>query len=82
MGLKIEGHSDEAEKAVRDIRRPTRRHFSAEDKIRIMIAGLRSEDRGESPSFHLGDRGRETYVGKALLSHFGLLLRLLSTTAR
>ena len=28
-----------AEKAVRDIRRATRRHFSAEDKVRIVIAG-------------------------------------------
>jgi transposase len=44
MGSKIEGHSDEAERAVRDIRRATRRHFSAEDKIRIVITGLRGED--------------------------------------
>jgi transposase len=44
MGSKIEGHSDEAEKVVRDIRRATRRHFSAEDKIRIVIAGLGGED--------------------------------------
>src|SRR5215467_15677279 len=44
MGSKIDGRSDEAEKAVRDIRRATRRHFSAEDKIRIVIAGLRGED--------------------------------------
>ena len=36
--------SDGAEKAVRDIRRATRRHFSAEDKVRIVIAGLRGED--------------------------------------
>jgi len=36
--------SDEAEKTVRDIKRATRRHFSAEDKIRIVIAGLRGED--------------------------------------
>ena len=40
----IETHSDEAKKAVRDIRRATRRHYSAEDKIRIVIAGLRGED--------------------------------------
>ena len=30
-----------AEKAVRDIRRKTRRRFSAEEKIRIVIEGLR-----------------------------------------
>ena len=44
MGSKIDAQSDEAEKAVRDIRRATRRHFSAEDKVRIVIAGLRDED--------------------------------------
>jgi transposase len=44
MRSKIEAQSDEAEKAVRDIRRATRRHLSAEDKIRIVIAGLRGED--------------------------------------
>ena len=33
-----------AEKLVRDIRRATRRHFSAEDKIRIVLEGLRGED--------------------------------------
>jgi transposase len=36
--------ADGAEKAVRDIRRATRRRFSAEEKIRIVIAGLRGED--------------------------------------
>ena len=33
-----------AEKAVRDIRRKTRRRFSAEEKIRIVIEGLRGEE--------------------------------------
>ena len=33
-----------AEQVVKDIRRATRRHFSAEDKIRIVLDGLRSED--------------------------------------
>lgn len=44
MRQKPEALSDEAEKRVRDIKRATRRHFSAEDKIRIVIAGLRGED--------------------------------------
>jgi transposase len=44
MRQKPETLSDEAEKRVRDIKRATRRHFSAEDKIRIVIAGLRGED--------------------------------------
>ena len=34
---------DSAEKAVRDIRRATRRHYSAEEKIRIVLEGLRGE---------------------------------------
>ena len=33
-----------AEKTVRDIRRATRRKYSAEVKIRIVIEGLRGED--------------------------------------
>ena len=32
------------EKTVRDIRRATRRHYSAEEKIRIVLEGLRGED--------------------------------------
>jgi len=35
---------DSAEKTVRDIRRATRRQFSAEEKIRIVLEGLRGED--------------------------------------
>src|SRR5271157_6176576 len=35
---------DSAEKTVRDIRRATRRHHSAEEKVRIVIAGLRGEE--------------------------------------
>ena len=31
-----------AEHVVKDIRRATRRHFSAEDKIRIVLEGLRA----------------------------------------
>ncbi len=34
----------EADKLVRDIKRATRRKFSAEEKIRIVLAGLRGED--------------------------------------
>ena len=35
--------ADSAEKTVRDIRRATRRRHSAEDKIRIVLEGLRGE---------------------------------------
>ena len=33
-----------SEKDVKDIRRTTRRRFSAEEKIRIVLDGLRGED--------------------------------------
>ena len=33
-----------AEQVVKDIGRKTRRHFSAEDKIRIVLEGLRGDD--------------------------------------
>ncbi len=42
---KREGRNpDSAEKTVRDIRRATRRKFSAEEKIRIVLEGLRGEE--------------------------------------
>src|SRR5713101_4956809 len=44
MRSKVETDSAEAEKRIRDIRRATRRQYSAEEKIRIVIAGLRGED--------------------------------------
>ena len=37
-------YPDSPEKTVRDIRRATRRKFSAEEKIRIVLEGLRGED--------------------------------------
>ena len=33
-----------AQKTIQDIRRATRRHYSAEEKIRIVLEGLRGED--------------------------------------
>ena len=44
MRSKEDRSKDRAEKAVRDIRRATRRHYSAEEKIRIVLEGLRGED--------------------------------------
>ena len=35
---------DPAEKVVKDIRRRTRKHHSAEEKIRVVLEGLRGED--------------------------------------
>jgi transposase len=35
---------DPAEKVVKNIRRATRKQYSAEEKIRIVLSGLRGED--------------------------------------
>jgi transposase len=44
MTDRSERFSGGAEKTVRDIRRATRRKFSAEEKIRIVLEGLRGEE--------------------------------------
>jgi len=44
MRQKSEPVKASAEHVLKDIRRATRRHFSAEDKIRIVLEGLRGED--------------------------------------
>jgi transposase len=37
-------HKEEADRLVRNVKRQTRRKFSAEEKIRIVLAGMRGED--------------------------------------
>ena len=44
MNTKNRTQKDRAEKTVRDIRRASRRNYSAEEKIRIVLEGLRGED--------------------------------------
>ena len=44
MRQKSGSEKQPAEDAIRDIRRATRRHFSAEDKIRVILEGLRGEE--------------------------------------
>jgi transposase len=41
---KKQNKKDEADRTVRNIKRATRRKFNAEEKIRIVLAGLRGED--------------------------------------
>ena len=43
-------HAKSAEKVVQDIRRKTRRRFSAEEKIRIVLEGMRGEESRHGPS--------------------------------
>jgi transposase-like protein len=59
-----------AENAIRDIRRAARRHFSAEEKIRIVLEGLRGEDSiGIASSMYYGwskeflEAGKKRLVG-------------------
>ena len=44
MKQKSMSSKDAADRTVRDIRRKTRKHHSAEEKIRIVLAGLRGEE--------------------------------------
>src|SRR5215213_8311402 len=44
MGQKSGPVKEPAEQVVKEIRRATRRQFSAEEKIRIVLTGLRGED--------------------------------------
>ena len=44
MGQKSGPAKEPAEQVIKEIRRVTRRQFSAEEKIRIVLSGLRGED--------------------------------------
>jgi len=44
MRQKTNRQHDGAERTIKDIRRQTRKRYSAEEKIRIVLAGLRGED--------------------------------------
>ena len=72
MRQKSVPEKEPATEVVKKIRRATRRHFSAEDKIRIVLEGLRGEDsiaelcRPEGPLLPLVERlsrGREEATG-------------------
>ena len=44
MRQKRERHQGSAERTIKDIRRRTRKRYRSEEKIRIVLAGLRGED--------------------------------------
>ena len=44
MSQKSMSKNDPAERTVRDIRRKTRKQYTAEEKIRIVVSGLRGEE--------------------------------------
>jgi transposase len=74
MRQKSERHRDTADRAVKDIHRKTRRRYSLEDKIRIVLAGLRGEDSiAELCRRRITAESRS--VKKLLTLSHGLLLR-------
>jgi len=44
MKQKPRGRTSSSEQIIRDIKRKTRKQYSAEEKIRIVLDGLRGED--------------------------------------
>lgn len=57
MNRKSGTSKNAADKLVKGIRRKTRKHYSAEEKIRIVLAGLRGEE-----VFHIAVTRRETPI--------------------
>src|SRR5512135_893328 len=69
MGQKSGPEKEPAEQVIKQIRRVTRRQFSAEEKIRIVLSGLRGEDSIAGPaagSQRLEGSGCRTDAGKPL----------------
>ena len=76
MRRKDNHQKDSAEKTVRDIRRATRRRFSAEEKVRIVLEGLR-EQIGKHPVNVFSYRGNpikqlDTKAWRAALERAGI----------
>jgi hypothetical protein len=53
-----------AEETIKDIRRATRRHFSAEEKIRVVPEGLRGEESIAEPCRREASPGQCTTAGR------------------
>ena len=78
-------HAKSPEKVVQEIRRKTRRQFSAEEKIRIVLEGLRGEEsiaslcrrEGLNPNLYYRwskeflEAGKKRVKGGAKLDHDG-----------
>jgi hypothetical protein len=58
MRQKSERHQGAAERTIKDIRRRTRKRHSSEEKIRIVLAGLRGEAEIDPPLLRSSKLGR------------------------
>lgn len=78
MRRKNERISDDADRVVKDIKRQTRRRFSAEEKIRIVLVGLRGDDSKLNehgnirPTFVTELLRRSLYAGLITIPKWGL----------
>ena len=62
-----------SERIIRDIKRKTRKQYSAEDKIRIVLDGLRGEDSIVEPCRREGYTG--VWVGAQKIASIGIACR-------
>ena len=60
------------EKIVKDIKRATRKHYSSEEKIRIVLDGLRGEDRLQSAELIGDHQSRATPSEAARQTYFAI----------
>ena len=80
MKLKSNQPKASAEQVVKDIRRATRRHYSTEDKIRIVLSGLRGEDSIAEQCRKEGIAQGKIYV--SVIRHFKDAKRIVDCTAK
>ena len=64
MRQKNERRQDGANRTIKNIRRRTRKQYSSEEKIRIVLAGLRGEDSIAELCRQLGGRERIPVLGR------------------
>ena len=62
MRQQTRASKEPAEKVVQDIRRATRKHYSAEEKIRIVLEGLRGQDSREGIAQNLYYRWSKDFL--------------------
>ena len=64
-----------SEKIVKDIKRATRKHYSSEEKIRIVLDGLRGED-------SIAELCRREGISQGIILSFPSFPRVLSENGR